>query len=153
MPDMLGVYELVDVEERALALAREVNDFPRPASPEARHFFNEESSYTEPLFWFPDVGAEQYFWGFAIRESVRAALGEKIAEQDIVRLPACRALSVCLDAGERGGFNRLLFDGLIDEAQRSGLAARGGIYGTLIGRAHEADGYHRYVRAFLPLET
>lgn len=87
-----------------------------------------------------------------MRASVCEALGEKVDEREVVRLPACRALSVRLDARERGGFGRALFDRLVREAGRRGLSICGDLYGTLIARAHGGDGYHRYVRAFLPVE-
>lgn len=152
VPGRLGDYELVSVEERLFAPAREVHDFPGPTNQEALRFINKETSHTRPLFWFPSVREDHYFWGFSMRASVCEALGEKVDEHEVVRLPACRALSTRLDARERGGFGRALFDGLVGEAERRGLTPRGDLYGTLIARAHGEDGYHRYVRAFLPVE-
>lgn len=152
VPGGLGDFELLQVEERLFAPAREVHDFPEGTTRAAIRFMNQETSLTRPLFWFPDISEGRYFWGFSMRASVSAALGEDVDEHGVVRLPACRALSTRCDAHERGGFDRELFDDLVEEAGRRGLRPRGDLYGTLVGRAHGSDGYHRYVHAFLPVE-
>ncbi len=155
-PRELGRIELVGFKGRAYVPMRKVHDLAAEASPSAVAFMNEHMALTLPLCLFPNLGGDQYYWGFAMTPEV---LDELMAIQPegegrpdgLLRVEPARALATWVDAGERWNFGIALFDGLLREARARGLEPRGELCGDLIVRSHEADGFHRYVHAFLPL--
>lgn len=124
--------------------------FEGKATP-AIDFSNRYTSLMAPYFWFPDVSEDHYFWGYAMRSSTLAALGDDPGEGCVKRFEATDALMTCFDAGERGSFALPLFNRLIKEAEARGLEHTGQIHGVLLARVHEGSAYHRYIRAYLPL--
>lgn len=103
-----------------------------------------------PMAYFPNAWAEQYFWGFSMRADYYELLGGP--SEGSIFLPGGRALTTCVDAGERWGFGQRLFVDLLNEAERLGEQPAGPLYGYLLTRTYdEAGSYHRYVEACLPL--
>lgn len=119
----------------------------------ATAFCESYAGVTVPYFWYPRANEGSYYWGFAIRTTVCDELGEGLDEDVLTRIAPRQALVTCVDAGQRGGFGRELFVDLFEEAARRGLEPAGGIQGVLLARVHEEDGYHRYLRAFLPVQA
>lgn len=106
-----------------------------------------------PYFWYPRADEDAYYWGFAIRTTVCDELEKELREDVLMHIVPCQALVTCVDAGERGSFGMELFVGLFAEASRRCLEPAGGVQGVLLARVHEKDGYHRYLRAFLPVQA
>ena len=148
---LMGRCELEDFEGCLFVYEREGHEPARELAPEAVAFANRHAALMKPYFWFPELEEGRYFWGSAMRLPLFEELGEEAGPAGVARLEPCRALVTCIDAGERWNFGRGLFDGLVDEAVRQGLVPAGGLHGMLVARTHEADGYHRYVRALLPV--
>ncbi len=118
---------------------------------ESGAFANANHALSIPCAYFPSIDNELYYWGFAMLGEWYDHMGGP--EEGSVSLPSGTVLSTCVDAGERWGFGRHLFDGLVAEAKRLGKKPRGMLCGYLITRTYDKDGrYHRYVEAMLPLE-
>ena len=114
-------------------------------------FANANLALSIPCAHFPSMDGELYYWGFAMLEEWYDHMGGP--EEGSVSIPAGSALLTCVDAGERWGFGRRLFDGLVAEAERLGRKPLGMLCGYLLTRTYDEDGrYHRYVEAVLPLE-
>ncbi|WP_322151283.1 MerR family transcriptional regulator [Paratractidigestivibacter sp.] len=146
----LGLFELIDFTGRVYVPIREDHGFREGVGAEAVAFSNAHFSVSEPLLWFPEAGRDHFFWGYACTPATYRALGAPEAEW-IVRIEAATALSTWVDAGERWNVGLSLFEGLLDEARSRGLEPRHEICADLVARAHGADGYHRYLHAYLPL--
>lgn len=147
----LGRFELVDCEERVFVPMREMHDLVGGNEAATVSSVIANMPLERAFCVFPSLGEDRYFWGYAIRTSENECLERPVPREGGVLLPACKALSTCVDAGERWGFGLALFAGLVAEAERRGLVPAGGIFGALLARTHEENGYHRYVRAYLPL--
>lgn len=148
----LGVFEETVFDGCIYIVEREVHDLAEGTNSEAVSFANRHAAIMKPFFWFPNETVGHYLWGSAMRLPVYERLGEAVGPQGTVTFGQGRALSTYVDAGERGGFGLPIFEPLVREAAARNLCPRGGIYGTLLARTHEEDGFHRYVRAFLPVE-
>lgn len=150
--ERLGCYVIRELPEARFVPRREVHDLLLDERfSAAGHFVNENHPVClPPCVHFPDAYGETYYWGFAMLTENYLALGGP--EEGYVTLPAGRALTTCVDAGERWGFGRQLFEGLLEEAERLGEQPLGTIYGLLLARTYDEVGcYHRYVEAVLPL--
>lgn len=150
--DRLGRYEVRTFPASRFVPRREVHDLLLDEHlNEAGSFVNKNQAVClPPMAYFPDAREERYFWGFAMKADRYERLGGPA--DGFVELPAGRALTTCVDAGERWGFGQRLFEGLLGEAERLGERPVGPLYGLLLSRTYDASGsYHRYVEAYLPL--
>ena len=148
--ELLGSYRLVQHEGCYFVPKRRDHDFEGALTP-AIDFSNRFASLMAPYFWFPSLGEDHYFWGYAMRSSTYDALGVELGEGRVERLEATKALVTCVDAGERWGFGLSLFEGLAAEARARGLRHADTVHGVLVARVHENGSYHRYLRAYLPV--
>lgn len=151
--ERMGAFALRELPEARFVPRREVHDLLLDERlREAGRFVNENQAIClPPVAHFPVAQGERYYWGFAMLSDCYIQLGGP--EEGYVTLPAGRALTTCVDAGERWNFGQALFQGLLDEAERLGEQPLGMLYGFLLTRTYdEAGGYHRYVEAVLPLE-
>ena len=151
--ERLGVFAIRDLFEARFVPRREVHDllFDERLD-EAKHFVNANQAVCmPPCVYFPDAYGETYYWGFGMRTDRYQQLGGP--ESGFVTLPGVRALTTCIDAGERWSFSQALFADLLEEARRQGERPLGMLWGLLLTRTYDAGGgYHRYVEAILPLE-
>ena len=151
--ERMGAFALRELPEARFVPRREVHDLLLDERlREAGRFVNENQAIClPPVAHFPVAQGERYYWGLAMLSDRYIQLGGP--EEGYVTLPAGRALTTCVDAGERWNFGQALFQGLLDEAERLGEQPLGMLYGFLLTRTYdEAGGYHRYVEAVLPLE-
>lgn len=158
LPGCLGAFEEQDLAETVYVAERAGHDLIEGASerPEVA-FMTENHGLTRPFFVFPGGegrpgGAGRYYWGKAMDADVYERFGGPAGTGALGRVPAGRALVTWADAGERWGFGRHLFDGLLAEASRRGLEPAGDLCGYLLVRSTGEDGYHRYVKAILPVK-
>lgn len=150
--ERLGRYEMCTFPAARFVARREVHHLLLDEHmSEAGSFVNQNQAVClPPMAYFPDAHEERYFWGFAMTVDHYETLGGP--KDGFVELPAYRALTTCVDAGERWGFGQRLFEGLLGEAERLGERPVGPLYGLLLSRTYDASGsYHRYVEAYLPL--
>ena len=150
--DRLGRYEVRTFPAARFVPRREVHNLLLDEHlHDAGSFVNRNQAVClPPMAYFPDARQERYFWGFAMTDDRYEALGGPA--DGYVELPAGRALTTCVDAGERWGFGQQLFEDLLKEAERMGTRPAGPLYGLLLSRTYDATGsYHRYVESFLPL--
>ena len=150
--ERLGCYEVCTFPAARFVARREVHDLLLDEHlSEAGSFVNRNQAVClPPMAYFPDAHEERYFWGFAMTVDRYERLDGPA--DGYVELPAGRALTTCVDAGERWGFGQKLFEGLLGEAERLGERPAGPLYGLLLSRTYDASGsYHRYVEAYLPL--
>ena len=147
-PESLGSYELADFEGRVYVPVREGHGFREGVETQAVAFMNAHSSIMEPLLWFPDVGQNRFFWGYAMTPATFETIGAP-KTHGLVRIGAGPALATWVDAGERWSVGLGLFTALLDEAGSRGLQARGELCADLVARAHGQDGYHRYLHVYL----
>lgn len=152
LPGCLGAFEEQDLAETVYVAERAGHDLIEGAGerPEVA-FMTENHGLTRPFFVFPG-GAGRYYWGKAMDADVYERFGGPAGTGALGRVPAGRALVTWADAGERWGFGRHLFDGLLAEASRRGLEPAGDLCGYLLVRSTGEDGYHRYVKAILPVK-
>lgn len=152
IPTCLNMLEEQDVEELAFVAEREEHDLLVEAAghPEIE-FMNERHGLCRPFFVFPG-DEERYYWGFAMDAETYTSLGGPISSGALGHTRAGHALITWVDAGKRGNFGRHLFDALFDEARKRNLQPAGDLYGFLLARCTEQDGYHRYVKAVLPVK-
>lgn len=166
---LLGVYRRQRHEGCVFVPMRRNHELLQESSSEAVEFSARHAGLMAPYFWFPEVGGDTYYWGFAMRTTAYRKLGRCVSPAEehnavappvespaesaegTVRIDPATTLVTCVDAGERWNFCRKLFEGLFAEAARQGLKPVGGVHGLLIARTHDDAGYHRYVRAYLPL--
>ena len=146
----LGRFEFVDFPGRVYVPVREDHGFRDAIDPEAVAYANANFSVSAPLLWFPDLAENHFYWGYACTPAAHKAIGSPEAA-GIVRIEGATALSTWVDAGERWNVGLSLFEELVAEAESRGFAPRGEICADLVARAHGADGYHRYLHAYLPL--
>lgn len=139
--------------EQIFIAERKNHEFLEGISPEALAYASYAKGCLAATFWFPDWQKSSYYWGFSQRRELVRELGGPEEGPYVFVLPAAEALSVYLDAGERGGFGHSLLEGLIGEAARLGRKPKGPVQGSLVCRTHEEDGYHRFLHASLPLEA
>lgn len=182
LPGCLGAFEEQDLAETVYVAERAGHDLIAGAGerPEVA-FMTENHGLTRPFFVFPGGGcrdageghdagkglsdaadhddergrrggAGRYYWGKAMDADVYERFGGPAGTGALGRVPAGRALVTWADAGERWGFGRHLFDGLLAEASRRGLEPAGDLCGYLLVRSTGEDGYHRYVKAILPVK-
>lgn len=176
LPGCLGAFEEQDLAETVYVAERAGHDLIAGAGerPEVA-FMTENHGLTRPFFVFPGGvgrdagkglsgaadhdaerghrgGAGPYYWGKAMDADVYERFGGPAGTGALGRVPAGRALVTWADAGERWGFGRHLFDGLLAEASRRGLEPAGDLCGYLLVRSTGEDGYHRYVKAILPVK-
>ena len=150
--ERMGVFVVRELPEAVFVPRREVHDLLLDEKlSEAGHFVNENQAVClPPCAYFPSHEGDRYYWGFAMYGDWYRELGGP--EAGTVSMPEERVLTTCVDAGERWGFGRALFEGLLAEARRRGETPAGPIYGFLLARTHdERGGYHRFVEACLPL--
>lgn len=148
----LGHYQMHLFPQVRFVARREVHDLllDERLSDAGRFVNRNQPVCLPPMAYFPNAREKRYYWGFAMLEERYVSLGGP--EEGYVGLPACRALTTCVDAGERWGFGQHLFDGLLKEAERLGERMAGPMYGLLLTRTYDESGsYHRYVEAYLPL--
>ena len=148
----MGRYRMRELPEVRFVARREVHDllFDDHLRASGKFVNGNQSVCLPPMAYFPNARAERYFWGFSMRADCYEVLGGP--SEGSVRLPGGRALTTCVDAGERWGFGQPLFVDLLNEADRLGEQPAGPLYGYLLTRTYdEAGSYHRYVEACLPL--
>lgn len=148
---LMGTYQLQTTEECVFVPKRREHELCSEPNSPAVAFSNRHAGLMAPYFLFPEAGVDTYYWGFAMRASVYKKLGENVDDSAIMLLKSRKALMTCIDAGERWSFGQHLFEDLCAEAQRRGLQPTSGPRGVLVARTHDTDGYHRYVRAYLPI--
>lgn len=152
MEARLGRYEVRTFPAFRFVPRRKVHDllFDERLS-EAGSFANKNQAVClPPMAYFPNAHEERYFWGFAMTVERYERLDGPAS--GFIELPSGRALSTCVDAGERWGFGQQLFEGLLNEAERLGGHPAGPLYGLLLSRTYDTSGsYHRYVEVYLPL--
>lgn len=147
----LGVVTERDFAGCICVVEREQHTIAQETCAQAIAFANRNVSLMKPYFWFPEAGGRRYYWGSAMRLEVYRKLEEEPGNEGVLELPPCRALSTVLDAGERGGFGAELFLGLLDAVAASGHEITGPLHGELLARTHDTAGFHRYVRAYVPV--
>ncbi len=149
----IDTYDVIELPEARFIPRREVHDllFDERLDESTRFAVEHQAVCMPPCAYFPDAYGETYYWGFAMRSDRYEQLGGP--DSGYVTLRGGRALSACVDAGERWNFGHALFTQLLEEAERRGERPCGALWGLLLSRTHdEMGGYHRYVKAFLPLE-
>lgn len=155
--ELLGSYRVTRHEGCAFVPMRREHEISCEPMSKTVRLFASHAGITAPYFWFPSAAEDTYYWGFAMRDEVRQGLvaidGNDAAKalEGATRIEAGEALVTCVDAGGRWGFGRELFQGLLDEAKRLGLEPVGNLHGILVARTHDEEGFHRYVRAYLPV--
>jgi len=149
----LGVYAVRDIfEARFIPRREEHNLLFDEQLEESNRFVNANQAVCmPPCAYFPDAWGETYYWGCGMRTNWYLRLGGP--PTGFVELPGGRALTTCVDAGERWNFGQALFTDLLNEAERRSERPRGTLWGLLLSRTYdEQGGYHRYIEAILPLE-
>ena len=146
----LGLFEFVDFPGRYYVPIRENHGFCDAVGAEAVALSNANFSVSHPLLWFPRLGENHFFWGYACTSATYQAIGAPEAA-GVVHIDAATALSTWVDAGDRWNVGLPLFAGLVAEAHKRCLTPRGEICADLVARAHDNDGYHRYLHVYLPL--
>lgn len=146
-----GTFRLASHEGCVFVPLRRGHELVAKPGSGAATFCTSYAGVTVPYFWFPRADVNDYYWGFAIRTTACADLGDNLEEGATMRIAPYQALVTCVDAGERWGFGRGLFDGLLAEAAARGLEPVDGVQGVLLARVHAQDGYHRYLRVYLPV--
>ena len=128
--ELMGSYRLVQHEGCYFVPKRRDHDFEGALTP-AIDFSNRYASLMAPYFWFPSLGEDHYFWGYAMRSSAYDTLGVELGEGRVERFEATSALVTCVDAGERWGFGLSLFGGACRRGARPRPAACGyGAWGS-----------------------
>ena len=148
----LGVVEERDFAGCIYVVEREEHRLPADICTDAVAFANRNAALMKPYFWFPVAGERRYFWGSAMRLEAYRELGEECGREGVVELAPSRTLSTVLDAGDRSGFGADLFSGFVKCAVDDGYTIAGPLHGLLLARTFDSAGYHRYVRAYLPIE-
>lgn len=149
--DLLGSVRECDFAGCVCVIERELHQIADEVHECAIAFANRNVALMKPYFWFPEIDSDRYYWGSAMRLKTFEDLGEELGSEGVVRLDPCRALETVVDAGERGGFDSALFAGFLDEALERGFKPVGSLHGVLLARTHDENGFHRYIRAYLPI--
>lgn len=92
-----------------------------------------------------------YQWGFGIKRYYARELNIPIAAQ-VTHLPSRPSIYTMLTFGERGTFTLSAFEPALAYMEREGLEVAGDVIGNLILRAHNPDGYTRYIETWIPVK-
>ncbi|MGI6229532.1 MAG: MerR family transcriptional regulator [Tractidigestivibacter sp.] len=144
-------YSVERLGGQVMIAERKDHEFLKGLGSDELDFVDEYRGCLAATFYFPDCASGSYYWGFSADEKIYRELGGPEEGPYVFHLNGGEALSTYLDAGDRGGFNISVFEGLLAEAARRGARPAGPLAGRLICRTHEADGYHRFLHARLLL--
>lgn len=67
-------------------------------------------------------------------------------------IPACKAVCTVVRSGGKGSFNLKLFDPILKYLEQNQISFSGKIYGNLLARVNEPDGYARFIEIFIPIQ-
>lgn len=115
----------------------------------------ENLPFADSLFVIPEKDIENnrntFNGGFSVEEKWIAALRFTITPE-VRHVPTGKAVSIIARAGDIGTFTYDLFRPALKYISDMNIQRRGNnVYGFLLARTHEADGYARYIKFFIPI--
>ncbi|MHC1684610.1 MAG: MerR family transcriptional regulator [Clostridiaceae bacterium] len=91
-----------------------------------------------------------YEWGFSIKKEYADAFNIHLNDK-VTHVESVQSVYTVICAGNRGSFSLKLLDKALEFIEDNGYQLAGDVIGNLLVRAHEPDGYRRYIEVWLPV--
>ncbi|MEK4064214.1 MULTISPECIES: helix-turn-helix domain-containing protein [Paenibacillus] len=90
-------------------------------------------------------------WGFSIKKEYVEAFNIPLSDK-VKYIENALCVTTVISVGEKGSFSLKLLDNALEFIRKEGYQLAGNVIGHILARVHESDGYHRYIKVWLPIE-
>lgn len=97
-----------------------------------------------------ETGSGNFMWGFSISKKWVDRLAFPVEKMQLLSFK--KSIYTIIDAGERWNFGYHLWEHANYYLLKNSLSLDGPIYGNLLTRITEDDGYHRYIELTIPVQ-
>lgn len=93
----------------------------------------------------------EYAWGFSLKKEYIEAFNIPLNDK-VKHVEAIESVYTVICAGDKGSFSLKLLDRALEFIEYNGYELSGDVTGRLLARAHEENGYRRYIEVWLPIK-